>query len=100
MKAKTQLVFHPSSKFTPEEEYILVKPDELKTEKQTESGIVYNVNQSVVDRPTVGTVIQEGNSSYSKGDTVLWPNTDGIDLEFEDGTFTLLRKKSILGSVV
>lgn len=91
-----------SSEFQPKADNILVKPIELESEKVTDTGIVFeiNANKGVADRPTMGTIVAIGKEveDVSEGTEVFWPVTDGIDFEFTDGTFTLLRYESIIGS--
>lgn len=103
MSEKAQAVNLESTEFQPKNEYILVKPQELdKGEKKTESGLIIAIaqNQSALDRPTSGTVVSVGKDieDIKEGDFILWPNTDGLDLEFNDGKFMLLRYKSVIGS--
>lgn len=96
-----QLVDIKSTEFQPKNEYVLVKPAEQQTEKTTESGLVISVApKSVLDRPSSGTVISVGSDieDIAENDFVLWPSTDGLDLEFTDGDFMLIRYKSIIGS--
>lgn len=99
---KLQQVYIDSSEFKPKKDNILVKPIELKHEKVTESGLVVqvNANRSVTDRPTMGTVVAVGDDvqDISVGDVVFWPITDGLNFEFNDGIFILLRYESIIGS--
>lgn len=90
-----------SDQFKPKDDKVLVKPEDLKKEKVTDSGIVINTgNRSVVERPSSGRVIDIGNSvtDVEVGSIVVWPAQDGIDLTFNDGTFLLLRHESIIGS--
>lgn len=98
---KLQQVYVESSEFKPKKDNILVKPIELKHEKVTETGLVVqvNTNRSVTDRPTMGTVIAIGDDvkDIKEGDIVFWPITDGLDFEFNDGVFILLRYESIIG---
>ena len=101
--SKAQRVEIESTEFHPKNEYVLVKPAELeKGEKKTESGLIIAIrqNESALDRPTSGKVISVGSDidDITEGDFVLWPNTDGLDLEFNDGIFMLIRYKSIIGS--
>jgi len=97
-----QRIYLNSSEFKPMDELILVKPESLKNEEVSESGIVIaiNQNQSVIDRPTSGVVIDFGEAvkSVNLNDMIIWPGTDGIDLEFNDGEFLLLREESIIGT--
>ena len=48
----------------------------------------------------MGTVVAVGDDvqDISVGDVVFWPITDGLDFEFNDGIFILLRYESIIGS--
>lgn len=97
----TQRVEMKSTSFKPAKEYILVKPTERAIESQTDSGIVIALRpQTSVDRPTSGIVLAVGSDieDIKENDFVLWPNTDGLDIEFTDGIFILLRYKSIIGS--
>lgn len=101
--ASEQKVDLLSTEFQPKNEYVLVKPIELeKGEKKTESGLIISLNQntSSLDRPTAGTVVDVGADikDIEVGSVVLWPMTDGLDIEFTDGPFMLLRYASIIGS--
>ena len=97
-----QKVYINSSEFQPKNEFILVKPEELKTEETTLSGLVISINKNnrAMDRPTSGKVVAVGKDieDIKEGTFVFWPTTDGIDFEFEDGDHILLRYASILGS--
>lgn len=89
-----------SNQFQPKQEYVLVKPEALIKEKETESGIVIQLQkQHSVERPTYGEVVAVGNSidDITEGMFIMWPETDGLDIEFNDGEFLLLRYKSIIG---
>jgi len=95
-----QVVNIRSDEFQPKNEYLLIKP-EKDSEKTTESGIIIPIgNKGATDRDTSGTVIAVGSDieDIVEGDFVLWPNTDGLDIEFTDGTYMLMRYKSIIGS--
>lgn len=95
-----QRVYVKSEEFIPKDELILVKPEQFKAEETTESGLVISIRkESVIERPSFGKVISKGVKveGTEVGDVVFWPSTDGIDLEFDDGLFLLLRDKSILG---
>jgi co-chaperonin GroES (HSP10) len=98
----TQIVDILSTEFQPKNEYVLVKPIELKKEEITASGLVIslNKNQRSFDRPTIGEVISLGTDikDLTEGIVVIWPMTDGLDIEFIDGKFILLRYSSIIGS--
>lgn len=88
-----------STEFIPLDEFLLVKPKELETEVKSDFGIVIEQKRSTLDRPTSGTVISVGCKieDIKENDYVLWPQTDGIDIEFSDGKFILLRYKSLIG---
>lgn len=89
-----------STEFSAKNEYVLVKPTELETEKVTDGGIILQINRNPgANRPTLGTIVSYGGDmqDIKAGDTVIWPETDGIDMEFDDGHFVLLRYKSIIG---
>jgi chaperonin GroES len=97
----TQRVELSSTKFKPKNEYILVKPNQKVTESTTESGLVIALRpQTSVDRPTIGVVVAVGEdiTDIKENDVVLWPNTDGLDVEFTDGIFMILRYNSVIGS--
>lgn len=96
-----QEIYMKSTEFKPKDNKVLVKPEELKSEQITESGIVLKMNnRSVVERPSSGRVIDIGNgvTDVDVGSIVIWPAQDGIDLKFDDGDFLLLRHESIIGS--
>ena len=89
-----------SSEFQPRNEYVFIKPVPLQSEKISSGGIVIpQANNSFIDRPTSGEVISVGSdiTDIDAGNIVIWPGTDGIDLELTDGDFMLLRYKSIIG---
>jgi len=98
-KQEVQLL---SSEFKAKNEYLLIKPEELPTERVTQSGLIIAIKQSVLDRPSSGAVITVGSDikDIEPGDFVLWPNTDGLDIKFIDGDFVLLRYKSVIGSKI
>lgn len=90
-----------SSEFQPKNEYVLVKPVKLESEKKTESGLIIALKpSSSLERPTSGTVVAVGKDieDITEGMFILWPGTDGLDIIFTDGEFVLLRYKSIIGS--
>ena len=79
---------------------MLIKPEGFKKEEVSQSGIVIGIRkESVIDRPSFGTIIALGSAvtEVNVGDVIFWPTADGIDLEFDDGLFLLLRKGSIIG---
>jgi co-chaperonin GroES (HSP10) len=101
MSALKQEVQLKSTEFQPKQEYLLVKPVELdKGEKTTESGLIIPIARSSMERPTVGRVIEVGVDieDIKIDDVILWPQTDGLDLQMEDGDFVLLRYASVIGS--
>ena len=59
------------------------------------------ISKSMVDsRPVTGTIISIGeNSEYKKGDTVVFPSTDGLDFKFDDGQFLILKIESLIGKM-
>jgi len=96
---KTQRVEMLSTEFQPKNEFILIKPEDHKKEISTPSGIIVPLNHSILDRPTSGTVIARGSeiNDIPIGAFVMWPNTDGLDIEFIDCECILLQEKSIIG---
>lgn len=96
----TQKVQMLSTDFCPKNEFILVKPAEFERETETPAGIIVPLNQTSTDRPTSGVVVSVGSDikDIKEGIFVLWPNTDGLDIEMLDGIFILLQYKSIIGS--
>jgi len=99
---RAQLVNLSSEEFKPKADSVLVKVDKRIDEKTTESGIIIplNIDTSSIDRETSGFVVSVGDDvvGYDVGTFVLWPETDGLDLDFLDGEFLLLRAESIIGS--
>ena len=98
--ARTQKVTLKSSEFQPKQNFVLVDPEDINKEKVTESGIVLAIEKSSVDRPSMGSVIAVGPDvkDLSEGTIVLWPMTDGLDIEFLDSIKVLLKYDSIIGS--
>lgn len=95
-----QRVFMTSAQFVPKGSYILAKAEELEKEEESAGGIVIpKYNRSSMERPTSGTVVEVGPEVEDIKPTnfILWPMTDGIDLEFDDGEFILLRYESVIG---
>lgn len=89
-----------SQEFQPMPDYLFIKTIDLLAEKVTASGIVIpNQNQSINDRSSEGEVVSVGSNidDIKEGTIVVWPSTDGIDLEMPDGDFMLLRYKSVIG---
>ncbi len=98
----TQDLTLTSEQVTPAKGLVIVKPTELpKGEEATDTGIVLNLeqNQSIVDRPTSGTVVSVSVDTYlyKPGMTVLWLDTEGQDLQLKNGNFLVLREESIIG---
>lgn len=94
-----QRVYMNSNQFEPRGKLMLIKPGELKSEEVSESGLVISIRkESVIDRPSFGEVVAVGNEAeYKIGDKLFWPQTDGIDFEFDDGNYVLIRNESIIG---
>lgn len=88
-----------SSEFIPLNEFLLVKPKEMDTEEKSDFGIVLGQNKSITNRAGSGHVISVGRDikDITSADYVLFPNTQGIDIEFSDGKFLLLRYTDIIG---
>jgi len=92
-----------STEFQPRNEYMLIQAEAPDFgEKKTEGGIIIPAQQQVSindSRPSSGTVVSVGKDidDIAVGDFVLWPNTDGLDLEFLDGPFILMRNQSVIG---
>lgn len=88
-----------SKEFAAQDEYILVEPFDTQKEEITSGGIVLQVEETALSRPTHGKVISigAGVTAITTVDEVFWPETDGLDLKFNDGKFVLLRQKSIVG---
>lgn len=102
MSLKSQEVHMNSSDFVPRKETVLVKYQELEHTKEvkTAGGIIIQQEQrSSLERTTFGEVLAVGAelSWVNPKDVVVWANTDGINLKFNDGEFILLREHSILG---
>ena len=79
--------------------YILVKPKELNRGelKDGEIIIAMDQNESINDRPTTGIVLSVGPEveEITKDYTVLWVEQDGLEIEFSDGVYLLLKETSI-----
>ena len=91
-----------STQFNPIEDYILVKPIALETgEAHSAGGIVTALeqNNSIINRPTEGIVVACGKQTkeLTQSMHVMWLETDGQDIELDDGVFLVLKEKSILG---
>jgi len=91
-----------SEEFKVLQNFILVKPIELdRGELKTDTGLVLELeqNQSIVDRPTTGTVLKVGpDVNHIKIDSeILWVEQDGQDILLSDGEFLILKETSVLG---
>ena len=95
-----------STKFSPMQDFIVVKPFEKfggkKEEEKTETGIIFELSKdkSVVnDRPVFGTVLSVGPEAkiIKPGMEIYWDVSRGHDLFFKDGEFMILTEDSILG---
>lgn len=89
---------------TPSQNFVIVKCLELdKGVELTDSGLVTKISQnnSVIDRPTFGTVISVGPDveCYKSNDIVFWDETAGQDIKVKNGDYMILRDTSILGLV-
>ena len=96
-----QRVYLKSTEFQPQQDLILIKVVELHQEENSASGLILSIKkESVTHRPTSGEVISKGSKveNVEIGDFVFWPTADGIDFEFDDGNFLLLRDASIIGT--
>lgn len=94
-----------SANFTPVSNTFLVKADEFPTEKTTKSGLIVPINEPPSNsRPCTGTIVSvgkhlESDVVYKANEKIAWASTDGLDLEFDDGDFLLIRLKSIIGKI-
>lgn len=102
-----------STEFKPNGDLVLVKVQQKRKddEKTSAFGIVIEQAKlkSVNDRPSFGCVIAVGSkvTDIEAGDWVVFPNTDGQDVHFNDteenyltddlAQFIILRQVSILG---
>lgn len=101
--ATAQQIGINSSEFQPKNDFILIKPEELnKSEKTSDSGFIIELKQNTQSfkRPTAGVVIGVGEDidEIKEDDFIMWPETDGLDIEFLDGEYVLLRYKSVIGT--
>lgn len=107
MAKQLQRIHSLSKSFHPTNGYLLVKPRDLEQEETSEGGIVVTLkqNKSSLERSSSGEVVHVGlgeekdEFKLSVGDTIVWPESDGLDLKFDDGEFLLLRYKSVIGMV-
>lgn len=99
----TQRLYLQSKEFVPTEGLVLIKPIQLKKEETSASGLVISIRkESVIERPTAGEVINIGEDCKNAkiGNIVFWDMQSGLDLEFDDGQFLLVRDKSIIGNKI
>lgn len=97
-----QRIYTNHTEFIPTEELVLAKPIKLKTEEKTDTGIVLAIRkESVIERPTYGEVIAVGDGCKNAkiGKIVFWDMQGGLDLEFEDGEYILIKDKTIIGTM-
>lgn len=90
-----------STEFTPSTGNLLVKIT-LVNEKKSSSGIILNTKKSILDRPCSGEVVASGDPNTAVGTMIMFPNTDGINVEFldssDDNKFIVLKKESVIGT--
>lgn len=94
-----------STDFQPMSEFLLVKAEDVSNVETSNGGIIIQHTKSITQRPGSGTVIAVGKDceGIEKGDYVVFPDTDGIDVKFTDTDtskefdFLLLRYKSVIG---
>ena len=96
-----QIMSGNSENFVAGKKYCLVKPVIPNPVEESKSGIVIGLSKTLMDsRPVTGTIISIGeNSEYNKGDTVVFPSTDGLDFKFDDGQFLILKIESLIGKM-
>lgn len=97
----TQRLYVNSTDFEPTEGLVLIKAIELKKEETSASGLIISIRkESVIERPTAGEVITIGKDCENAkiGTIVFWDMQSGLDLEFDDGQFILIRDKTIIGT--
>ncbi|MCK5537176.1 MAG: hypothetical protein KAI79_10130, partial [Bacteroidales bacterium] len=84
------------------QDFVIVAPVALETgEVLSETGLILDKeqNNSIINRPTTGVVVTIGpkTETVAVGDTLIWVEEDGMEMEFKDGVFLILRENSILG---
>lgn len=97
----TQRLYINSNEFKPTKGLALIKAIQLKKEETTASGLIISIRkESVVERPTAGEVISVGAECVNAevGKIVFWDMISGLDLEFDDGEFILIRDETIVGT--
>ena len=96
----TQRLYVNHNEFQPTKGLVLIKAIELKKEEVTNSGLIISIRkESVIERPTAGEVISIGDEckNASIGTVVFWDMNSGLDLEFDDGQYILIRDETIVG---
>ena len=79
--------------------HLLLKVLSSDSVEVSKSGIVIG-KKSVLDRPCWGEVMSSGVDNIIEGDVVVFPNTDGIDCEFNEHTgYMLLKGDSVIGII-
>lgn len=99
----TQRLYIDSTEFQPTKGLVLIKTIQLKKEETSSSGIILSIRkESVIERPTAGEVIAIGTDckTAQPGLVVFWDMTSGLDLEFNDGEFILIRDETIVGTKI
>ena len=86
-----------STNFKPLSGAILVEVTPISEETVNEIVVSLGPN-SILDRPTSGIVKRVGDDvkHIIENDEVFWDIADGIDMEFDDGHFMLIREQRIL----
>lgn len=86
-----------STNFKPRQDAILVSVQPIGEETINEIIVSLGPN-SVLDRPTSGKVVSVGSDvkNIIVNDEVFWDIADGIDMEFDDGHFMLIKEQRIL----
>lgn len=92
-----------STEFKPLNDYLLVKVELFDEFEKSNGGILIYNEKSCLQRPGSGIAISCGENckEIEDGDYVVFPNTDGIDVKFNDSDdknkFLLLRYASVIG---
>jgi co-chaperonin GroES (HSP10) len=94
-----QRILMNSADFKVCKESVLVEYNDLEKEEKTESGLVVSLARSSLERQTQGLVLSVGDGIewIVEGDLVVWENSAGVNLDFDDRKCLLLGEKSILG---
>lgn len=72
---------------------VLVKMHTVEQEEILQSGIIIETEKTVEKKHVEGTVVQlgQGEFPFKVGDVVLYGSHRGLDFEYEDVTYTLLK---------